>query len=209
MTHSPSLYWLSDTLAFPLRLLAAWFFIPTPDVCQVSLLMLTLCVVCGRCVSTGVWTEAKLVAEQMITWKAWKRGKKIPAVFLFFIFVTRICIYSKVRVKSQQPILHIVHCCCHLSVPPDEHQSKTQTEAFLTRWTLPKGGQGCLMSFSCLESQGCHSVSLSYLLSCYSTRSCCSFCFAVFLLILLPFFQKILQSFLLWDRLLAWLLLSS
>ena len=31
----------------------------------------------------------------------------------------------------------------------------------------PKGGQGCLMSPSCLESQGCHLVSLSYLLSCF------------------------------------------
>ena len=31
----------------------------------------------------------------------------------------------------------------------------------------PKGGRGCLMSPSCLESQGCHLIPLSYLLSCY------------------------------------------
>ena len=30
-----------------------------------------------------------------------------------------------------------------------------------------KGGRGCLMSSSCLESQGCHLVPLSYLLSCF------------------------------------------
>ena len=30
---------------------------------------------------------------------------------------------------------------------------------------LPKGGRGCLMSPSCLESQGCHLIPLSYLLS--------------------------------------------
>ena len=29
----------------------------------------------------------------------------------------------------------------------------------------PKGGRGCLMSVSCLESQGCHLIPLSYLLS--------------------------------------------
>ena len=31
----------------------------------------------------------------------------------------------------------------------------------------PEGGQGCLMSPSCLESQGCHLTPLSYLLSCF------------------------------------------
>ena len=31
----------------------------------------------------------------------------------------------------------------------------------------PKGGRGCLMSRSCLESQGCHLIPLSYLLSCF------------------------------------------
>ena len=32
-------------------------------------------------------------------------------------------------------------------------------------WPYPlKGGRGCLMSHSCLESQGCHSISLSYYL---------------------------------------------
>ena len=31
----------------------------------------------------------------------------------------------------------------------------------------PKGGRGCLMFSSCLESQGCHLIPLSYLLSCF------------------------------------------
>ena len=31
----------------------------------------------------------------------------------------------------------------------------------------PKGGRGCLMSPSCLESQGCHLIPLSCLLSCF------------------------------------------
>ena len=31
----------------------------------------------------------------------------------------------------------------------------------------PKGGWGCLLSLSCLESQGCHLIPLSYLLSCF------------------------------------------
>ena len=40
---------------------------------------------------------------------------------------------------------------------------------FIGSFTLfsPKGGQGCLMSSSCLESQGCHLIPLSYLLSCF------------------------------------------
>ena len=126
-----------------------------------------------------------------------KRQENTSSFLVFHLRNLHMYIFKPVRVKSQQPVLHIVDCCCRLSVPPDEHQSKTQTDAFLTRWTSPKGGRVCLMSFSCLESQGCHSLSLSYLLSCSSTWSCCFFCFAVFRLILLPFFQKILQSFLL------------
>ena len=45
----------------------------------------------------------------------------------------------------------------------------------------PKGGQGCLMS-PCLESQGCHLVPLSYLLSCLFVfaKSSCSFCLGHF-----------------------------
>ena len=31
----------------------------------------------------------------------------------------------------------------------------------------PKGGRGCLMSHSCLESQGCHLIPLPYFLSCF------------------------------------------
>ena len=34
-------------------------------------------------------------------------------------------------------------------------------------YSYPKGGRGCLMSTSCLESQGCHLIPLSYLLSCF------------------------------------------
>ena len=46
----------------------------------------------------------------------------------------------------------IVHPLQSLPVPPA---------------TSPKGGRGCLMSPSCLESQGCHLIPLSYLLSCF------------------------------------------
>ena len=36
-------------------------------------------------------------------------------------------------------------------------------------WGCPtlKAGRGCLLSSSCLESQGCHLIPLSYLLSCF------------------------------------------
>ena len=47
----------------------------------------------------------------------------------------------------------------------------------------PKGGWGCLMSPSCLESQGCHLIPLSYLLACFfSAKVSCSFCLVIFLL---------------------------
>ena len=36
----------------------------------------------------------------------------------------------------------------------------------------PKGGRGWLMSPSCLESQGCHLLPLSYLLSCFFFSPC-------------------------------------
>ena len=52
-----------------------------------------------------------------------------------------------------------------------------QVGTFFLLWSLltkvppgcstPKGGWGCLMSPSCLESQGCHLIPLSYLLSCF------------------------------------------
>ena len=35
--------------------------------------------------------------------------------------------------------------------------------------------RGCQMSLPCLESQGCHLIPLSYLLSCFSALSSCSF----------------------------------
>ena len=35
----------------------------------------------------------------------------------------------------------------------------------------PKGGWGCLMSPSYLESQGCHLIPLSCLLSCFSASA--------------------------------------
>ena len=42
----------------------------------------------------------------------------------------------------------------------------------LLKWRLlmgsPKGGQGCLMSPPCLESQGCHLITVCYLFSCLS-----------------------------------------
>ena len=60
---------------------------------------------------------------------------------------------------------------------------------------IPKGDWGCLMSLSCVESQGCHWVPLSYLLSCFSARSSLSFCLALFqLMVQSPdVFQDILQ----------------
>ena len=45
-----------------------------------------------------------------------------------------------------------------------------------------KGGWGCLMSLTFLESQGCHLIPLSCLLSCFSASSSCSFCLIVCLL---------------------------
>ena len=45
----------------------------------------------------------------------------------------------------------------------------------------PKGGRGCLMSPSCLESRGCHLIPLSYLLSCF-------FCLVLLLFLVLSFF---------------------
>ena len=61
------------------------------------------------------------------------------------------------------------------------------------RWTSPsrslhpiisplKSGQGCFMSLSCLESQGCHLIPLSYLISFFCLDSSCSFCLVIFLL---------------------------
>ena len=51
----------------------------------------------------------------------------------------------------------------------------TSKESFITRLGLvppspsppPKGGRGCLISLSCLESQGCHLILLSYFLPCF------------------------------------------
>ena len=49
----------------------------------------------------------------------------------------------------------------------------------------PKGGQVRLMSPPCPESQGCHLISLCYLLSCSSAYSCYPFCFIFFCLLVL------------------------
>ena len=53
--------------------------------------------------------------------------------------------------------------------------------AFFPSLAASKGGRGCLMSPSYLESQDCRLIPLFYLLSCSSAYSCCSFC-VVFLL---------------------------
>ena len=37
------------------------------------------------------------------------------------------------------------------------------------------------MSFSCLESQGCHLIPLPYLFCCFSAKTSCSFCHVIFL----------------------------
>ena len=59
-------------------------------------------------------------------------------------------------------------------------------------WLPPKGGQRCL------KSQGCHLSPLSYLLSCFSAQSSCSFCLIIFLL-MVPSpdfsFEKTLKQF--------------
>ena len=49
----------------------------------------------------------------------------------------------------------------------------------------PKGGQGCLMSPPCLESQGCHLIPRCCLLSCSSAQSCYPFCLIIFCLLAL------------------------
>ena len=36
------------------------------------------------------------------------------------------------------------------------------------------------MSFSCLESQGCHLIPLSYLFCCFSAQTSCTFCPVIF-----------------------------
>ena len=64
--------------------------------------------------------------------------------------------------------------------------------------TCPEGSRGYWMSAPCLESLGCHWISLYYLFSCSSAQSCCSFCFVFFFLINMAqspafFLQKILQ----------------
>ena len=42
--------------------------------------------------------------------------------------------------------------------------------SFVFLWP-PEGGQGCLISPPCLESQGCHLIPLYYLFSCFSAVS--------------------------------------
>ena len=49
-------------------------------------------------------------------------------------------------------------------------------------WSRPQREAGNVMSTSCLESQGCHLIPLSYLLPHSSAWSSCSFCLVIFLL---------------------------
>ena len=72
--------------------------------------------------------------------------------------------------------------------------------------TAPKGGWGCLMSLSCLESQGCHFIPLSYLLSCFFLPSplALDLCLAFFLLMVPSsdcFSRKFSNFFSLWVKL--------
>ena len=57
-----------------------------------------------------------------------------------------------------------------------------------------KGGQGCLMFPSCLESEGCLLIPLFYLLCCFSSYSSCSFCHVPFFVFVLFCFLLIAQS---------------
>ena len=58
-------------------------------------------------------------------------------------------------------VLSTTDTCQRHSVSPLDH-------SYLSQAFPPKGGQGCLMSPPCLESQGCHLIPLCYLLSCSS-----------------------------------------
>ena len=60
--------------------------------------------------------------------------------------------------------------------------STTDEDIKMNSYT-PKAGRGCLMYLSCLESQGCHLISISFLLSSFFyLYSCCSFCLVLLLL---------------------------
>ena len=64
--------------------------------------------------------------------------------------------------KDEETFKIIQHMCVCLCTAV--HQSVRQSVC-QSVCAPPKEGQGCLMSHSCLESQGCHLVPLSYLLS--------------------------------------------
>ena len=51
------------------------------------------------------------------------------------------------------------------------HLSSLEIQVSIIEWSFLKGGQGCLMSPLCLESQGCLLIPLYYVLSCSSAYS--------------------------------------
>ena len=57
----------------------------------------------------------------------------------------------------------------------------------------PTVGRGCLMSPSCLESQGCRLIPLSYLLSCFCC-CCCCLCLVLLLFLSCHFFLLMVHS---------------
>ena len=87
--------------------------------------------------------------------------------------------FFTVQCKKKKNPPKSVHMTCHcFPCGLIDSQSNPHTHA-------PKGGRGCLMSPFCLESQGCHLISFSYLLSCvcvFSAWSSCFFCLVIFLL---------------------------
>ena len=80
---------------------------------------------------------------------------------------------------------------------------------------MQKGGRGCLISPSCLKSQGYHLIPLSYRVSSSCTYSCNSFCLVVLFFVTANcppprlFFQETLQYVLLRNGLFVRVLLSS
>ena len=112
---------------------------------------------------------------------------------------------SPARIRTPNLLIMITNKLSRLCrrLPRNRRKCQFLSQLISVYWN---GGQGCLMSPSCLESQGRHFILRYYLLSC--SYSHCSFCHVFFLLLTTgPFFwlflQKILQYFLLRGKLLG------
>ena len=61
---------------------------------------------------------------------------------------------------------------CRVSTPSTSRHGTVHPIFYFIKG--PKEGRGCLMSSSCLKSQGCHLVPLLHFLCCFSAQSFCS-----------------------------------